>query len=184
MDEIGSNSEQFFNIHASVVKMPEKEVTEIDRRKAFILLSVAALIAIVTSAALAAYAADDGEDVANGFAGRFNGRMLMGRCGWGRGWGRGGFIEVSEEYEANAIAIANEDGDVQELLSQGCTVAGVRPIIKTIVDGNGDVTTKATDAIVMLGSEDATTRASVWVDLEEGKVTQIVILTRTVIEKP
>lgn len=179
MDEIGSNSEQFFNIHASVVKMPEKEVTEIDRRKAFILLSVAALIAIVTSAALAAYAADDGEDVANGFAGRFNGRMLMGRCGWGRG----GFIEVSEEYEANAIATANEDGDVQELLSQGCTVAGVRPIIKTIVDGNGDVTTKATDAIVMLGSEDATTGASVWVDLEEGKVTQIVILTRTVIEK-
>ena len=67
-------------------------------------------------------------------------------------------------------------------LDQGYTIAGVRPIIKTVVDGNGDVTTKATDAIVMLGSED-TTRASVWVDIEEGKVTQIVILTRTVIEK-
>lgn len=164
--------------------MPRKEVTKIDRRKALILLSVVTLIAIVSSAALVVYAAaDDGEDIVNGFAGWFNGRMLMGRCGWGRGWGRGGFIEVSEEFEQNAIAIANEDGDVQGLLEEGYTIAGVRPIIKTIIDGDGDVTTRATDAIVVLGSED-TTRASVWVDIEEGKVTQIVILTRTVIEKP
>jgi len=182
LDEFGYNSEQFFNSLGTVYRTPEKEVTEIDRKKALILLSVLTLIAIVSSAALTVCAADDDGDIAKGFAGWLNGRMQMGRCGWGRGGGRLGLIEVSEEFEQNAIAIANEDGDVQGLLEQGYTIVGVRPIIKTIIDGNGDVTTKATDAIVMLGSED-TSRASVWVDLEEGKVTQIVILTRTVIEK-
>jgi hypothetical protein len=58
----------------------------------------------------------------------------------------------------------------------------VRPIIKTVVDGEGNVVTKATDAIVMLVKED-TGRASAWVNLDEVKVTEIVILTRTVIEK-
>jgi len=183
LDEFGYNSEQFFNSLGTVYRTPEKEVTEIDRKKALILLSVLTLIAIVSSAALTVYAADDDGDIAKGFAGWLNGRMQMGRCGWGRGRGRLGLIEVSEEFEQNAIAIANEDGDVQGLLEQGYTIVGVRPIIKTIIDGNGDVTTKATDAIVMLTDDDATSRASVWVDLEEGKVTQIVILTRTVIEK-
>lgn len=183
MDEFGYNSEQFFNSLGTVYRTPEKEVTEIDGKKALILLSVLTLIAIVTSAALTVYAADDDGDIAKGFAGWLNGRMQIGRCGWGRGWGRLGLIEVSEEFEQNAIAIANEDSDVQGLLEEGYTVAGVRPIIKTIVDGNGDVTAKATDAIIMLTDDDTTGRASVWVDLEEGKVTQIVILTRTVIEK-
>ena len=71
---------------------------------------------------------------------------------------------------------------MKELLGQGYTIEGVRPIIKTIVDGNGDVTTRAIDAIVMLTNDDTTSRASVWVDLEGEAVTRIVILTRTVIE--
>jgi len=81
------------------------------------------------------------------------------------------------------INIAKNDTDVQNLLADGYNVTGVRPIIKTIVEGDGSVVTKATSAIVML-EKDTTGHASVWVDLEQGKVTKIVILTRTVIEKP
>lgn len=97
--------------------------------------------------------------------------------------GRGfGFVEVSEEFEENVLAIAENDEDVQTLLDDGYNVTIVRPIIKTVVDGEGNVVTKATDAIVMLVKED-TGRASAWVNLDEAKVTEIVILTRTVIEK-
>jgi len=59
----------------------------------------------------------------------------------------------------------------------------VRPIIKAIVEADGDVVMKVTTAIVML-RKDTTGSASVWVNVEEGKVTRIEILTRTVIEKP
>jgi hypothetical protein len=97
--------------------------------------------------------------------------------------GRGfGFVEVSEEFKENVLAIAEGDEDVQVLLDDGYNVTGVRPIIKTVVDGEGNVVTQATDAIVMLEKED-TGRATVWVNLDEAKVTGIVILTRTVIEK-
>lgn len=92
-------------------------------------------------------------------------------------------MEVSEEFEANVIDIAKSDEDVQDLLDDGYNITGVRPIIKSVVEGDGSVVTKATSAIVML-EKDTTSRASVWVDLEEAKVTEIVILTRTVIEKP
>jgi hypothetical protein len=107
------------------------------------------------------------------------------RCGPRMGAGRGGpgqLIEVSEEFKTNVVNIAKNDEDVQKLLSEGYNVTDVRPIISSIVAGNGDVTTKATEAVVML-QKDTTGRAVVWIDVEEGKVTRIVIETRTVIEK-
>ena len=79
--------------------------------------------------------------------------------------------------------IAKSDTDVQNLLADGYNITSVRPIIKTVVDAEGDVVTKATSAVLML-QKDTTGLASVMVNLEEAKVTQIVILTRTVIEKP
>lgn len=91
-------------------------------------------------------------------------------------------IEGSDEYEENVIDIAESDGVVQTLLNDGFNITRVRPIIKAEVDGDGNVVTKATDAVVVL-EKDATSHAFVWVDLEEGKVTRIEILTRTVIEK-
>jgi hypothetical protein len=59
------------------------------------------------------------------------------------------------------------------------------PIIKTVIDADGTLVTKATIAVVMLqkDTESAAGVASVLVDLENSKVTQIVILTRTVIDK-
>jgi len=120
-------------------------------------------------------------------------RMIPGICGWSRGglrrqgglFGRGGFgfVEVSEEFEENVITLAESDEDVQALLDDDYNITGVRPIVKTVIDGDGNVVTKATDAIVML-DKDETGKAVVWVDLEEGKVTKIVIVTITVIEKP
>lgn len=106
-----------------------------------------------------------------------------------RGWMRGrgcfgyGFIEVSEEFKENVIKIAEDDSDVQNLLNDGYNITGVKPIIKTVVEGDGTIVTKATTAIVML-EKDTTGRAMVWVDLEQGKVTKIAILTLTIIEKP
>jgi len=131
---------------------------------------------------------------ANGFAGSTsedNGEMMLKTCGWQprwqhgwqRGWERHGFIEVSEEYKENVINIAKSDKDMQNLLNGGYNITGVRPIITTKVDAKGNVVMKATEAIVML-QKDTTGNASVWVNVEEGKVTRIVILTRTVIEKP
>jgi hypothetical protein len=115
------------------------------------------------------------------------GGMGFGRHGFGGGPGGafGGFgpVEVSAEFVQNVTNIAKSDADVQNLLAEGYNITSVRPVIKSVVDANGYVTTKATGAIVML-QKDTSGYASVFVNLEEGKVTRIVISTRTMIEKP
>ena len=160
-----------------------------DRRNVLMLLSLVASAAFIGSTVLVAYAADNGEESGNGFAGWFNGSMGLnggGSCGWGRGGRRGGggfgFIEVSAEYNQTVINIAESDSDVQNLLAEGYSISAVRPIIKSVVQADGSVVTKATSAVVML-KKDTTGRAEVYVDVTNGKVTKIVILTRTVIEK-
>ena len=104
---------------------------------------------------------------------------------WGRHYGPfcGGFgpkISVSEEFKENVINIAENDSDVQNLLDAGYENVSIRPIIKATVQGNGDIT-KATGAILTLCKEGG--RALVQVDLEAGKVTKIVKVEWTVIEK-
>jgi len=157
-----------------------------NRSKALTLLTIVAIAAILGGIGLTTYAADNGEENSNGVPEWFNGRMMAGPCGMPcggpHGWGCGGFIEVGEGFEENVINIAESDEDVQGLLADGYNVTRVRPIIKSIVEADGDVVTKATSAILML-EKNATGRASVWVSVEEGTVTRIVILTRTVIEK-
>jgi hypothetical protein len=196
-------------------------VTDIDRNKGLILLTIVVVATILGGVALTTVGADTGEEKTSKLktvvADTENGntvelltvvtdtndstddspkvvpwRMMMGMCerprrgflGGPRGQGGFGFVEVSEEFKENVIAIVESDEDVQALLDDGYNVTGVRPIIKTVVDGDGNVVTKATDAIVMLDKDDETGKASVWVNLEEGKVTEIVIMTRTIIEKP
>jgi hypothetical protein len=113
------------------------------------------------------------------------GSCLGGGHGFGRqgfGW-RGGNITVSQEYKNKVINIAQNDSDVQSLLADGYNITDVRPIINTVVEADGTVTMKATTAIVVL-EKDTTGRAFATVNVEEGKVTEIVTLTRTVIEKP
>jgi hypothetical protein len=112
--------------------------------------------------------------------------MGFGRRGMRSGMhGFGGFgpVEVSEEFEQTVTSIAESDTDVQNLITDGYNVTSVRPIIKTVIDAEGNVVTKATSAVLTL-QKDTTGYATVMVDIEEVKVTQIVILTRTVIDKP
>jgi hypothetical protein len=97
----------------------------------------------------------------------------------------GGFapVEVSEEFQQTVTNIAANDTDVQNLINDGYNVTSVRPILKTVIDGEGTVVTKATSAVLTL-QKDTTGHATVMVNIEEAKVTQIIILTRTVIDKP
>ena len=105
------------------------------------------------------------------------------RGGFG-GFGSGCIpVEVSAEFEKKVTNIAKNDTDVQQLLDEGYNVTRVMPIVKTIIDGDGNVVTKATNATVIL-EKDTTGRAIVSVDLTQEQVTQIIILTRTVINKP
>ena len=92
---------------------------------------------------------------------------------------------VSDEFKANVTSIASSDSDVQNLLDNGYNVTSVIPQYTSIVDGNGNVTTKASSAILILTKEDtnSTGKAAVLVDLTEAKVSKIYIETRTLIEK-
>jgi hypothetical protein len=100
-----------------------------------------------------------------------------------RGFGGFGPVEVSEEFEQTVTGIAESDTDIQNLIAEGYNFTLVRPIVKTVIDAEGNIVTKATTAVLTL-QKDTTGHASVTVSIEESKVTQIVILTRTVIDKP
>ena len=102
-----------------------------------------------------------------------------------RGFG-GGFgpqaIQVSADFTANVTNIAKSDSDVQNLLSQGFNITSIRPVITTSIDGNGNIITKASTANVLLVGNNGS-RSFVVVDLSQAKVTKIVTLTVTEIDK-
>ena len=112
------------------------------------------------------------------------------RFGGARGFGdfgrlsspiRFGQIQVSSDFTANVTNIANNDSIVQNLLTQGYNITSIRPIITASIDGNGNVVTKATTADLTL--QGTSGRALVVVDLSQNKVTKIVTLTLTEIDK-
>ncbi len=90
-------------------------------------------------------------------------------------------IQLSSDFTQNVTSIAKNDSDVQNLLSQGFNITSVRPVISTVVDGNGNLVTKASVAILNLQS--ATGRSLVVVDLNQAKVTKIVTMMITEIDK-
>jgi hypothetical protein len=158
----------------------------VERKVKLLMLSIVLILAILSGVAAMVYA----NGVANGTSTESGIMLNYGGCpGGGNGFGRRGFgwgggsITVSQEYKDKVINIAQNDSDVQKLLADGYNITDVRPIINTIVEADGTVTMKATTAIVTL-CQNTTGRAFVTVNVEEGKVTEIVILTRTVIEKP
>jgi len=110
-------------------------------------------------------------------------RFGMGNRGMNRGFDRfySGAIQVSSEFIANVTCIANADTDIQNLLNQGYNITSIRPVISTTIDGNGNVVTKASSAnLTLLGTNG---RAFAVVDIEQAKVTRIVTLTITEINK-
>ena len=128
--------------------------------------------------------------VPNGFNGFGGGPMLMGEGRFGMGHrGMGGFggfgtgaLQVSADFTANVTNIVNNDSDVQTLLNQGYNITSIRPVITTTIDGNGNVVTKASTADVLLQGNNGS-RAFVVVDLTQAKVTKIVTLAVTEIDK-
>lgn len=91
-------------------------------------------------------------------------------------------IEVSSEYTTNVNAILNNDPDVQNLVSQGYNVTSINPIVKNVVEADGTIATTATTAVVFL-QNGPSGYATINVDVANAKVTQIVIVIRTVIDK-
>lgn len=157
---------------------------KISGTKAIILLSVIAVATMLGGLYLKAYATDDSTNSITTQLGRpgieFQGGLQGNRMGGGRGCN--GFIEVSAEYNQTVINIAKNDSDVQNLITGGYSISAVRPIVKSTVQADGTVVTKATSAVVIL-TKDTSGRALVWVDVTAGKVTRIEILTRIVIDK-
>jgi hypothetical protein len=99
------------------------------------------------------------------------------------GFGGFGPVEISDEFKQTVVNIAENDTDVQNLINDGYNATTIRPILKTVIDEEGIVVTKASTATLTL-QKDTTGYASVTVNIDESKVTQIIILTRTVIDKP
>ena len=93
-----------------------------------------------------------------------------------------GNIEVSSEYTATVNAILGNDTDVQNLIAEGYNVTSIHPIVKNVIEADGTVVTKATTAMVTL-QNGTSGFATISVDIEQAKVAQIVIITRTVIDK-
>jgi len=89
---------------------------------------------------------------------------------------------VSSDYESKVLAILESDPDASKLLSEGYNVTAIRPIVKAVVSGTGEVSLKATRAVVLLKGPSGSL-ARVLVDVEQGKVLEIVTLARTVIRK-
>lgn len=98
-----------------------------------------------------------------------------------KGFAGQGLVEVSSEYADAVTKILESDPDAAKLLQEGYNVTWIRPIIKAFVSATGDVTFRATQALVHLKGPSGA--AQVLVDVSQGKVLKIVIVTRTVITK-
>jgi hypothetical protein len=151
-----------------------------ERRNALILLSVVTLAAIMGGFAMSTYAVGNGDEN-NGLLNSNECSPRM-RFSLQKRLGRYGSIEVSEEYEANVISVAEIDEDVLALFTDGYSVTRIKPLLKASIDVDGNVVVKATNAIVIL-EKDETNRAAVWVDIEADTVTKIVVFSKTIIEK-
>lgn len=100
-----------------------------------------------------------------------------------RGWGIAGrgFVQVSTDYENTVLTILRNDPDASKLLQEGFNVTTIKPIITLLVSGTGDVALRAKQALVLLRGPSGF--ACVLVDVHQGKVIEIVTVTRTVITK-
>jgi hypothetical protein len=65
---------------------------------------------------------------------------------------------------------------------EGYNVTSIKPILKSVVEADGTITTKANTAIAFL-ENGVSSHAIVSIDVENAVVTKIVITTITVIDK-
>lgn len=179
----------------------EREVDNIERKT--IALTLIMLTALTTIGALTAtsFATDTTSDTSSAdvesqtnevpFLGMPD--LMLNEQGFGggpgcRGGPRGGgprgmaSIELSTEYTEAVNSILEADTDVQTLIAEGYNVTSIRPIIKNVVEADGSIVTGATTAVVKLVNG-TSGYAVVNVDVSQAAVNQIVIFTRTVIDK-
>jgi hypothetical protein len=178
-----------------------KEVIKMERKVKTLMISTVVVLAIFFVVAAMVYAnigvngADTLAAYTNGMisdennlanttnpCGEFFGGMGGPPGKHGHGGGFGEFVTVSQEFKDNVINITESDSDVQTLMVEGYNITEVRPLINATVEADGTVSLKATNAIVTL-FQGTTGRATVWVDLEQAKVTRIEILSIKVIDK-
>lgn len=157
---------------------PSMRCKAVNRKYVIMCLCLVTLSAIIGGVILTAYAVDNTEENTKmePLNKKLCGFRLM-RWAW-----RGERFEISAEYNETVIGITQSDGDVQNLLSEGYIISSIRPIVKKIIEADGSVAQKASSSIVIL-TKNNVGRAAVFVDLDSNKVTKIVILTTTVIDK-
>jgi hypothetical protein len=109
-------------------------------------------------------------------------RFDVGRGHRGKSPGGMNKIEISTEYTENVNDILEADPDMQTLLEEGYNVTSIEPEIKTVIESDGTISTKAATARVIL-QNNLSGYAIANVDVSQAKVTQIIIYTRTVIDK-
>jgi hypothetical protein len=167
-----------------------EEVMCLERKVKILMISTVLIVAILSGIAVLVYAngVSNGTNTASDTMFNYGGCYKdtipsFGRYGRGRGCGWTESITVSQAYKDNVINIAKNDSDVQKLFAEGYNITNIKPIITTTIEADGTVTMKATTAIVTL-RQNTTGISRVWVNVEQAKVTRIVICTRTVIEKP
>ncbi|MGO8807123.1 MAG: hypothetical protein ACLQO7_11070 [Candidatus Bathyarchaeia archaeon] len=91
--------------------------------------------------------------------------------------GRFGAIQISSAFTQNVTDILQNNADAANLLNQGYNITSIRPVISTVIDGNGNVVMQATSADVILQGTNG--RALVVVDITSATVTKIVTTTVT-----
>ena len=101
---------------------------------------------------------------------------------WGRGIGAPK-LELSEGFKERVIEIAESDGDVQSLLSEGYNVTAIKPIhVKMTVQEDGQVVAEV-DRVLLILTKDKYNRAIVVIDFKAEEVMKIIIVNVTMINK-
>jgi len=114
-----------------------------------------------------------------GMGGGFRGFGGFGGINFANGTILGGFgsVQVSSAFTQNVTNILKNNSDTASLLSQGYNITSIRPVISTVINGNGSIVMQATSADVTLQGTNG--RALVVVDLTTASVTKIVTTTVT-----
>ena len=157
------------------------------------LILAAALAAVVAAAAIAAAYAyshglgPGGKAPAQAPLGPHHGRHPAAH-GWhhakpgpGGEWaGRGPLagVELSPGFQSRVMAVLQNDSRTASLLSEGYTVARIKPLFKLYVEDDGTTTVKAAKAVVHLvkaGEDGERGRAVAIVDLENDTIIRLVV---------
>lgn len=152
-------------------------VTCMDVKKAIVLVTViAVMVAVGSGYVMSAYAQESNNNATT------NTNSATPRMPWMpfehkkfekglRGGLRIPVIEVSPEYNSTVINVLRSNTETSQLLDRGFSVKAINPLIRAYVGANGEVTLKATQAVVVLTN--GTVAYTYLVDISNNAVTLI-----------